>query len=202
MNTGEFKALLGRYLKRTDLADLYDDWISFTSKRIDSQLHLQEQEYRSVTTPTSQFVALPVDYLEMRHIQSSYSGGTPMEYLTPGQLDKARLRWSSGPMRFYSIVNNQIELLPAPAADNTDTTLEMFYYAKLPALPVDESTNKVLDNHPNLYLYGCMMEAAAFRQSEPDANIYAQLWRDYAQAVEKQQQAGRYGGDAFQMRAG
>jgi len=203
MNRGEFNALLTRYLKRTDLVDLYDDWVAFTSTRIDTQLRLSEQEYRSVTVPDNQFIALPVDFIEMRHIETSQEGGRQLKYVTPGQLDTLRMAYSDSfsPMAFYTILNNQIEISPAPSADN-EAVLEMFYYAKLEVPLPDDATNKVLSAYPQLYLYGCMIESAALREAPQDIQIYTQMWVDYAKTVNDRQQVARFGGDGLQMRLG
>ena len=202
MNKGELNTTITRYLKRNDLIDLYDTWIAFTSTRIDTQLRLSEQEYRTITVPDSQFVQLPPDFIEMRHIQTSQNGGRPLRYVTPNKLDQLRARYSDSfaPMGFYTIMDNQIEISPAPGPDN-EATLEMFYYAKLPPLPGNQSTNKVLTAFPQLYLYGVMIESAAIREAPQDIQMYTQLWRDYAKTLTDRQAAARFSGDSKQMRA-
>jgi hypothetical protein len=79
--------------------------------------------------------------------------------------------------------------------------LEMVYYAKLPVITADASTNKVLDAYPNLYLYGCMMEAAVFRMDQTDNQNYVQMWKDYAAELNGRQAAGRFSGSPLDMRA-
>ena len=66
MNKGQLNTTITRYLKRDDLIDLYDTWIEFTSTRINTQLRLSEQEYRTTTVPDSQFVQLPPDVVGVR----------------------------------------------------------------------------------------------------------------------------------------
>ncbi len=202
MNLQELKALLDRYLKRTDLADLYDDWIGFTQSRINQQLRLAEQEYRSVTKPLNNFIQLPDDFIEMRHLEVNFQGGRSIEYVTAAQLDQMRAKYgTSGGMRFYTILDHQLELFPAPGLDS-EQVLTMFYYAKLPALVAAADSNKVLDAYPQLYLYGCMVEAGAFREHEKDTATYAQLWTQYSTELNTRHQAGRFSGDALTMRAG
>jgi hypothetical protein len=201
MNLAAFKDLLTRYLKRSDLADLYDDWVGFTSKRIDAQLRLSEQEYRTLSAPKAQFIQLPDDFLEMRHLEVDFAGGRVVEFVTAGQLDAMRVKYgTSGGIRFYTIMNNQLELFPAPGPDS-EQVLTMFYFAKLPALVNASDSNKVLTAYPQLYLYGCMMEAGAFREHDKDSTSYATLWRDYSKELNDKQEAGRYSGDALTMRA-
>ena len=126
MNVGELKTLLDRYLKRDDLRDLYDRWIEFTQLRINMQLRLQEQEYRATTVPVNQYIALPPDYIEMRHIETSADNGRSLQYVTPDQIDLLNNRFKSGRILFYTIIDNQIELIPGPAEDSV-AELEMFY---------------------------------------------------------------------------
>ena len=202
MNLTELKALLDRYLKRQDLQDLYDDWIGFTQSRINQQLRLAEQEFRTVSAPKTAFIQLPDDFIEMRHLEVNFQGGRSMDYVTGAQLDAVRAKYgTSGGMRFYTILDQQLELFPPPGVDS-EQVLTMFYYAKLPALVQGADTNKVLTAYPQLYLYGCMVEAAAFREHDKDAASYSQLWRDYSHDLNTRHQAGRFSGDALTMRAG
>jgi hypothetical protein len=199
MNLGEFKSLLDRYLKRNDLRDLYDDWFLFTSLRIDQQLRLAVQEFRTITTPTEQYIPLPLDFIEMRSLESKGANGGPIRYATGRSIDVASMAVRSGPPRFYSILDTQLELIPAPQADSV-AELEMVYYAKQPIITADAATNKVLTTFPNLYLYGCMMEAAVFRMDATDNKNYTQMWRDYATELNNRQQAGRFSGGPLEMR--
>jgi hypothetical protein len=200
MNLGEFKSLLDRYLKRNDLRDLYNDWFLFTSLRIDQQLRLKEQEYRTITVPTERYIPLPPDFIEMRSLQTSANGGLPIRLKTLRGADLANQFIKSGPIATYAILDTQLELIPAPNADSV-AELEMVYYAKQPVITADAATNKVLDAYPNLYLYGCMMEAAVFRMDQTDNQNYAQMWKDYAAELNDRQAAGRFSGSPLDMRA-
>ena len=202
MTLDELKALLGRYLKRQDLTDLYDDWISFAQSRINQQLRLKEQEYRTVTLPLTASIQLPDDFIEMRHMEVNFAGGRGVEYVTAGQMDRIRAEYgSAGGIKYYTILDNQLELFPAPGVDS-EQVLTMYYFAKLPALVSGSDTNKVLSAYPQLYLYACMIDAAAFREHEKDAVTYAQLWLDYSKELNTRQAAGRFSGDVLTMRAG
>jgi hypothetical protein len=200
MNLGEFKSLLTRYLKRGDLTDLYNDWVLFTSLRIDQQLRLKEQELVDVSVPTDRIWPLPADFIEMRNLSSSAHGGTPIRYTTLRGIEAANDLQPGGPIRKYSIYDNTLELIPAPSVDSV-AELTMVYFAKLPPLTQDSSTNAVLTAYPNLYLYGCMMEAAVFRMDATDNQNYKQMWVDYARELNDREQVGRFSGSPLDMRA-
>jgi hypothetical protein len=201
MNYGQLKSILTRYLKRDDLTDLYDVWADLTSTRVDAGLELSEQEYRTITIPKAQFISLPGDFITMRHLEVNYAGGAPVEYVTAMQLDQMRIKYgTSGGIRFYTILNNQLELFPPPGPDS-EQVLTMYYFAKLPALLQDADTNKVLESYPQLYIYGMMIEAAAFREHKGDSDTYAGLFSAYADSLNDKQSAGRYSGNGLTMRA-
>lgn len=201
MNWGELYSNLDRYLKRSDLSDMYPLWADLAGKRIDASLRLAETEYRTITVPRSQFIELPGDFIEMRHLEVNYQGGAPVEYVTAGQLDQMRAKYgTSGHLRWYTILNGQLELLPAPGADS-EQVLTMYYYAKLAAPGEVGDTNKVLTAFPQLYLYGALIEAAAFREHQADAQTYTALWQGFADSLAARQQAGRFSGDNLTMRA-
>lgn len=200
-NYGELKTALTRYLKRADLADLYDDWVDFASSRIDNDCRLAEQEYRTTATANAQFLTLPLDFVEMRNIQVSVTGGAyPLTYLTPEALDLYARVDKRQPIKHYTIVNSQIELIPAPAADST-TVIELFYFAKLFPLVNDGDTNKVLLAFPQLYIYAMMVEAMPFIEHTEGMASWNGMYRDMANLLNTRAEKARYSGNSLHMRA-
>ena len=196
-NKGELFAALTRYLKRPDLVDLYDNWLDFASTRIDTECRLSQQEYRSTAVANSQFLPLPIDYLEMRNIQiNSY----PLEYQTPAQLDCLRLRNLTGKTRYYTVMNGQVELLTTPADDST-AEIEIFYYAKQPVLVSDTDTNAILVSFPNLYLYACMLEAMPFIEHEKGQQTWGSMFQQTVKTLNDAAERGRFSGAPLKLRA-
>ncbi|KQX18142.1 MULTISPECIES: phage adaptor protein [unclassified Sphingomonas] len=61
------------------------------------------------------------------------------------------------PPRYYTIVQGQLRFYPAPL--DTSFTAEFTRYETLPALGEATSTNWLLSQHPNVYLYGALAQA-------------------------------------------
>ncbi len=198
MNWGELKKTLTRYLKRSDLVDLYPLWQDLARTRIDTACKLSEQEYRALGVPVAQYVSLPADFIEMRHLAV---GRKDLEYVTAQQLNQMALKYGpSGGLRWYTILDNQLEIYPVPD-ENSQQVLTMHYFAKLPILTQDSDTNRVLTAFPQLYIYAMMLESAAFRVDQGDQAIYSALWNAFTQELNAKQQAGRFSGDNLIMRA-
>ena len=203
MNFGELKTSIRRYLKRTDLDDIIPDWVEFAQRRIDTELRLPEQEFRTTTTANLKFLPLPLDWIEMRHVQVVFDGDFALQYLTPEQLDNAgRLLKgdSPNPIQFYTIMNNQIELVPAPSAD-TEVQIEMFYYAREPVLVNDNDITKVLNRYPQLYIYAVMVEAMPFLEYQAGQASWQSMFNEMVVILNNRAQAGRFSGNSMQMRA-
>lgn len=60
-------------------------------------------------------------------------------------------------------------------APETAITATLRYYQKL-TTPTAAEANDILADYPNVYLYGCLTEAAIFTQDEPSALRYLQLY--------------------------
>lgn len=60
-------------------------------------------------------------------------------------------------------------------APGTAITATLRYYKKL-TTPSGSATNDILTNYPNVYLYGCLVEAAIYMQDEAAALRYLQLY--------------------------
>jgi len=200
MTRAELITLFERYLKRNDLTDVYSDFIQMAEARINAVMRLSETETRSTSTPTAAHWSLPSDFVEMRHIQVTASGEAyPIEYLTPEQADDQR-RLLTGNYKFYTLLNNSIEIIPHPTA-SSDTEVEMFYYAKVDALVLDADTNDIVTNYPNLYLYAMMGEAALYREAGAQAQQWLGSFDAFSDQLNNRAQSARFSGNSMQMRA-
>ena len=59
--------------------------------------------------------------------------------------------------------------------DPAGATATLRYYQKL-ATPAGATANAILTRYPDVYLYGCLIEAAIFTQGEAEAQRYLQLY--------------------------
>lgn len=59
--------------------------------------------------------------------------------------------------------------------DPAGTTATLRYYQKL-ATPTGATANAILTGYPDVYLFGCLVEAAIFTQDELGAQRYLQLY--------------------------
>lgn len=161
------------------------DWITLYESRANRELRLRAMEVRIDAAISGEYIALPPDFLQMRNFQINGTDKTePLEMVAPEFIDRLGVVTADTPKRF-AIVADEIQLSPRP---NASMTAEMVYWAKIAALSGEEgsTTNHLLTNHPELYLFGTLVEGSA---DIGDDEAFAKWEARYQVAVQKVQQA-------------
>lgn len=115
-------------------------------------------------------VAQPTGFLELVSAFNT-SDGWPMQIVAQGAID-ARGRQALGGTRLIAVSGTGFRLFDAPATPRTAT---LRFFRRLPT-PTGSTGNEILANYPDVYLYGCLVEAAIFTQGEAEAQRYLSLY--------------------------
>lgn len=132
-------------------------------------LRVRDMEEHATITLTDGIGSLPDDYLQYRAVRD---GGNPKRVLLP--VDKS---WGDSEYRstaasvaaYFAIAGAEITTYPKSASN-----LSLDYYAKIPPLTADDPVNWLLTKAPNVYLYGCLMEAEAFSRDDQRSALWGQ----------------------------
>jgi len=153
----ELKTSIASWLDRSDLTDIIPDFIVLaeTRHRRDFKIRRMETRVTASTIADTEYYSLPDNYVAMRNIQLNTDTKTPLEYLTPEQMDRIRGGSSTGKPKAYSIMGDTFQLRPIP---DGVYQIEMLYYKYFTALSDSNTTNDMLTYHPDLYLYGALVE--------------------------------------------
>ncbi|MCA0300900.1 MAG: hypothetical protein LCH95_00700 [Proteobacteria bacterium] len=114
-------------------------------------------------------VAQPPDFLELIGAQLN-APSRPLQIVSQRTLDGYGAR-SVGGTRLIAVSGTAFRLLDAPAGG----TATLRYYRRL-GTPEGASVNAILAAYPDVYLYGCLTEAAIFTQGEAEAQRYLSLY--------------------------
>jgi hypothetical protein len=163
---------IASWLNREDLTAQIPDFIALAEARFNRELRVNAMLRRDTTTATQDYVALPADWLQ--HVSITVTSPTntysALEYISAEQYNDLRNDGLTGTPRYYTIIDSNILLLPWP---NSNVSLEMVYYAKIPALSDSNTTNWLLDRSPDLYLHGSLIQAEAYLQNDERINLWA-----------------------------
>jgi hypothetical protein len=147
MNRADLIDTLGEWLDRDDLETKADTFIVLTEARLNRLLEDPDMEVS--TTLTGDGASLPVDFGSMVSIGTS--DGYPLAQM--GNEEYAAIRPISGISRYYTIRAGKIYYVPGSANPT------LIYRRKIPALTSSNTTNWLLDRAPDVYLYGCLVQA-------------------------------------------
>jgi hypothetical protein len=151
------------YLGRSDLTDKIKTFIALAEKRFNRELRLRIMEVLDnslVTVAGTQYVALPPSFLEMRQVTINGSPPTPLAYITPDRF--AIQAGESGRPSFYSIVGDKLYFAPVPDGVHS---ISLTYYSAITPLSDAAPTNSLLTNHPDIYLYGALVESGPYTRT-------------------------------------
>jgi hypothetical protein len=166
------QASIASWLNREDLASQIPDFIALAEAKFDRELRVNAMVGREVTTASSDYVELPSDWLQTisAAITSPANTYSALRYISPEEYNDLRNDGLTGTSRMYTIINNNMLLLPAPEAS---VTIEIIYYKKIPALSASVATNWLLQRSQDLYLYGSLIQAEAFLQNDERIPLWA-----------------------------
>lgn len=155
----ELKASVTSWLKRDELTEQSEDFITLAEAYFNRVIRSTEMETRTTLSASSEFTSLPSDYLGLRSIHITGSPDTELKYVTPQQLTQTERNEDTGTPFLYTIIDQELQLYPAPTSS---TDVDIVYLQKIPALTASNTTNWLLTDHPDIYLYASLAQAEGF----------------------------------------
>ena len=194
----ELKTAVENWLDRDDLTARVPEFIVLCEARFNRALRIRAMETKeSASTVAGQRgLALPTGYIQMRNLQINSNPITPMQYVTPEIYDRLYGGTSTGTPEFYTILSDEIQLGPTPASVQT---IEMLFYKKFDALSDVTTTNWMITNAPDAYLYGALLEAEAFVGNDPRIQLWAKGFETATNSLQEQDNKDRHSGSALRV---
>ena len=189
----ELQAAVANWLDRDDLTARIPEFIALTEARFNRLLRVRsmETEADQVTTSGTRSYSLPTDYRQMRTVHLTTNPITPLSYITPEIMDRIWAGSTGGKPVSYTIKGNNIYLGPSP--DST-YTIRFLYYKTVPALSSLVAVNDILTDSPDVYLYGCLLEAEPFLQNDARVQLWATAFQQAIADIQEQDEKDRHSG--------
>lgn len=140
--------------------DVLNDIIALMEADAFRRLDLNDVEtHDDAFAVSAEYTALPTGFKGFR--RAPRVNGDPSWRLilaSPSQIDDECDPNSTDSPRLFCIEGNELRLGPIPSGS---ITLNMTYFGK-PTAITDTTSNFLMDDHPDLYLYGCLKHSAPF----------------------------------------
>lgn len=160
----ELQTAVANWLDRSDLTARIPEFIELFEARANRVLRHPDMLTRDDSfTVDGQYETLPTRFLAVKSFRLLTDPVVKLEFLDPEELAEKKFRINStGEPCFYTIVGGSFEFLPPP--DGTYTASILFYQGLAGLATTDP--NWLLTNHPDVYLFGALLEAEPYLHND------------------------------------
>jgi len=146
-----------------------DNFLRIVESRMNRSLTIEDMSMRyqfPEPNPTDGRYELPSDFSALQDIcivtVADTTQRNTLALLNPEQMNTATdtTNWPASSKRFYNIINGQ--LVVQPVLVDGVSILEIVYYGNVLPLAPDFPTNWVSTNHPDVYIFGLLVEINSF----------------------------------------
>jgi len=197
-NYSELKTAVANWLNRDDLTDRIPEFITLAEARFNRALRIRAMEglYTANTVKDQRNYNLPTNYLQMRSFRINQDPKIALSYVTPEIMNRVWAGSEVGIPRAYTIMANDLFLGPSPSAIYE---MEMDYYRKFDPLSTSTTTNWVITNAPDLYLYGALLEAEPFIMNDARTALWSGAFYKAIEDIQLQDTKDRHSGSEMRV---
>ena len=208
----ELQTAVANWLDRGDLTDRIKEFISLAEARMNRVLRLQLMVNVDTTTlgganklvAGTRDYALPSGYLQMIDFSLTTDPITPLTYITPENMNRMWAGSQLGIPVSYTIYSDNssgtptptVKLGPSPAGAYT---YSMMFYKKIEYLGTGNTTEAMLTDNPDIYLYGALMEAEPFLMNDQRVQLWATAYQEAVANLQEQDNKDRHSGSAMRV---
>lgn len=158
---------------RADVQANIPIWIALFEATANRRLRVRQMEATTTLTTASGSVALPSDYLDYRRLTWKGEYNQTLRLVSPDALQALFIDdTSTDDPECFTIEGGNILIRPI---DDTANIYEFVYIQKISALA--DGSNWLFTAHPDLYLRGSLIEAAAYGVDNDQIPLW-KAWRD------------------------
>ncbi len=163
----ELQTAIGSWMARSDLTTNIPDFITLFEAEAARRLRVRPMETATTLTTVSGSVALPTGYLGFRRVTwAGSSNQIDLTYKHPTMLKALYPSSATGTPADFTIEGSTLKVRPV---DDT-AGIDFLYFAKNAA--VSGSLNWLFTNHPDIYLFGSLVEAKLFVEDVEAAALW------------------------------
>ena len=203
---------VANWLDRSDLTDRIPEFIALAEARMNRVLRLAIMLNVDETTlggatalvAGTRDYALPSGYLQMVDFHLRTSPITTLSYLTPENMNRMWAGSQGGRPLAYTIFSDnasgtpikKVRLGPSP---DSGYDYSIMFYKKIDALSDSNTTEQMLTNNPDVYLYGALLEAEPFLMNDQRVGLWLAAFEKAIADLQEQDNKDRHSGSAMRV---
>jgi len=199
----ELQTATANWLDRTDLTARIPEFIELAEANFNRVIRQPDMIGKDDSfSIASRYTTLPTDTLEIVRIVVDLTPVIVLEYLTPEEISQRRIVMSAtGKPYYFTTVGgatNQLEVLPSP--DSTYSS-SIVYYTRIAALTDGATSNWLLAAHPDIYLFGTLVEAEPYLKNDDRLSMWTAKLDKALSDLRLQGQRERHTASGLRMRS-
>ena len=203
---------VANWLDRSDLTDRIPEFIALAEARMNRVLRLAIMLNVDETTlggatalvAGTRDYALPSGYLQMVDFHLRTSPIPTLSYLTPENMNRMWAGSQGGKPLAYTIFSDNasgtpiksVRLGPSPGSAYD---YSIMFYKKIDALSDSNTTEQMLTNNPDVYLYGALLEAEPFLMNDQRVGLWLAAFEKAIADLQEQDNKDRHSGSAMRV---
>jgi len=195
----QLKTATANWLDRSDLTDRIPEFIALAEARFNRVLRIRDMETVSTAISTAAGTReydLPTRFVQMKEFHLSTDPITPLAYITPEMMSRMQAGSSKSKPQVFTIIADKVRLGPNPDAVYTTS---MLYYQAFAALSDSATTNDMLTNNPDVYLYGTLLEAEPFIMNDARVPLWLAAFEKAVSDIQNQDNKDRHSGSQLRV---
>ena len=187
------------WLDRSDLTDRIPEFISLAEARFTRVLRVRDMEVVSTAISTAAGTReydLPTRFVQMKEFHLTTDPLTPLAYITPEMMTRMQAGSAKSKPQAFTIIADKVRLGPNPDAVYTTS---MLYYQAFAALSDSATTNDMLTNNPDVYLYGTLLEAEPFIMNDQRVQLWLAAFEKAVSDIQNQDNKDRHSGSQLRV---
>ena len=195
----ELKTAAANWLDRSDLTARIPEFITLAEARFNRILRTRDMETVSTAISTAagtREYSLPTGFVQMKEFHLTTDPLTPLAYITPEMMTRIWAGSGKGKPEVFTVIADNVRLGPNPDAVYTTS---MLYYKTFTALSDSATTNDMLTNNPDVYLYGVLLEAEPFIMNDARVQLWAMAFEKAIGDIQNQDNKDRHSGSQLRV---
>jgi hypothetical protein len=201
-NYTNLQTTIADFLNRDDLTAVIPTFIQLAEAQMNREIRHYNMEQRATGQQSGgdQWMQIPNDWLETIRLHVIAQGTSPVTLTSRAAMADIRAKnedVSTKTPYLYCHSDSQFELYPTPSED---MDFELLYYQKIDNLSSTTTTNWLLEDAPDVYLYGALLHSAPYLADDARVAVWGQMYAAAVQNVNMSSEKARYSGSGMALK--
>ena len=199
----ELQTAVANWLDRDDLTLRIPEFITLAEAKMNRNLRisLMENVSTAITMVTgTRDYDLPTGFTGMKEFHLTTSPIVALSYITPEMMNRMWAGSNKGKPQAFTLFSDagtrKVKIGPAPDSDYTTSIL---YLKKIDNLSITNTTEVMLTENPDIYLYGALLEAEPFLMNDARVQLWGSMLQQVAKDLQDRDIFDRHSGSALRV---